>query len=273
MRDYLGPQDAFHAALKEIRPARPRFLHDHDFYELMVVLDGPLRHETPTRAVALPAGSAVFLRPEHVHLIHGPRGGSARVLNVMLRPETVAALGARHRESCAGRFFWSDAAPPETRLLPPGMRGRLAGGGGLLATGPATLLRLEAFVLPLLAELIADPVALDPGLPRWLAGACRAAQSPDVFRDGAAGLARVAGRSHAHLCRAMRRHLGTTPSAWVNGVRMEHAARLIRESAMPVAEVAETVGIGNVGHFYRLFRECHGTTPRGLRRRANNAPV
>lgn len=270
---YMAPGDAFHAVVKDVARARPRFRHRHDYHELMVVLDGPLRHEVGARAETLPGGTAAFLRPDDAHLLHATREGRARILNVMVRSDAVAAFGARHRDALAGRFFWSRAPAPETVALAPPLRGRVAGAAVALREGPRGLLRLEAFLATLMADLAQAGAALDADLPPWLARACRAAQAPEVFRAGAAGLARASGRSHEHLCRSMRRHMGVSPSAYVNAVRMDHAARLLREGAPPVAEVAEAVGIANLGHFYRLFRLRHGLTPRAYRVRATAAPV
>ncbi len=270
---YAAPGDSFRAEIKRVGSQRPRYRHDHDFHELMVLLDGTLRHDVGGRSDILAPGAAVFLRPLDAHAVYAPKGHHAHILNIMARSDLIAALGARHGDTLAGRFFWSNGVYPDGITLRAAVRDRVVQAGSLLRDGPATALRLEAFFTNLLTDLTTEGAIFDLNLPDWLARACRTAQTPDVFREGAAGLARVAGRSHEHLCRAMRRHLDTTPSAWINSVRMEHAARLIREGTLPVADVAEAVGIGNVGHFYRLFRDQYGTTPRAYRERARRAPV
>ncbi|MEL7182756.1 MAG: AraC family transcriptional regulator [Pseudomonadota bacterium] len=270
---YTQPDDCFHAIVKDIAGTRPKYWHTHDYFELMVVLDGPLRHDLRHTAETLGSGTAVFLRPADVHLVHAPRGRVSRIFNVMIRQEVIEDLGHRHAGACGGRFFWSEAKEPETLVLGAAVRGRLSGGGMLLRDGPATLLRLEAFLTGVLADLTEVGRAFDADLPAWLARACQAAQAPDVFRDGAAGLARVAGRSHEHLCRAMRAHLGTTPSAWVNGVRMDYAGRLLRDGTLSTQDVADAVGIANLGHFYRLFQAHHSMTPKAFRQRAVRAPI
>lgn len=270
LADYVAPGAAFHAAIKGIGPARPPVLHDHDCYELMVVLDGPLRHDLGARTERLAAGTAVFLRPEHAHRVHAMPGGGARIFNLMVRADVAEGLSVRHPE-LDGALWWG--AAPDARDLGPGTRTRLADAAPRLRDGAATALRLEAVLLPLLVDLSGEAEAWGADLPPWLARACRAAMAPEVFRLGAAGLAQVSGRSHEHLCRAMRAHLGRTPSAWVNEVRMDHAARLLRDTDLSVAALADAVGLGNVGHFHRLFRARHGITPGAFRVRARRAPV
>ena len=273
VEDYVAPGETYGATVKPITARVPGYLHGHDFHELMVLLDGTLVHRTRDATTYLATGTAAFVRPRDLHLLHAPRGGTARILNVVVRSEAVRAMGARHAAECAGRFWWTDAPEPDLVTLPPALRARVDDGVAALAEGPRLLLRLEAFLTGLIADLLRDPVALDPGLPPWLARACRLAASPDVFRGGAAALAAASGRSHEHLCRSMRTHLGTSPTAYVNGVRMDHAARLLRDGDQPVEAVADAVGLANLGHFYRLFRRHHGQTPRGFRQSVRRAPV
>jgi AraC family transcriptional regulator of adaptative response / methylphosphotriester-DNA alkyltransferase methyltransferase len=50
-------------------------------------------------------------------------------------------------------------------------------------------------------------------------------------------------------------------------VRMRHAARLLREGATPVREVAQSVGYRQPAQFAKAFRRHHGTSPSSLRGR------
>jgi len=53
--------------------------------------------------------------------------------------------------------------------------------------------------------------------------------------------------------------------AYLNRVRGEAARKLLLETDLPVSEVANRVGYGNVPHFNRIFRELFDTTPSALR--------
>jgi AraC-like DNA-binding protein len=56
--------------------------------------------------------------------------------------------------------------------------------------------------------------------------------------------------------------------AYLNRVRGEAARKLLLETDLPVSEVANRVGYGNVPHFNRIFRELFETTPSALREQA-----
>lgn len=53
--------------------------------------------------------------------------------------------------------------------------------------------------------------------------------------------------------------------AYLNRVRGEAARKLLLETDLPVAEVAQRVGYGSVPHFNRVFRELFDATPTALR--------
>ena len=97
--------------------------------------------------------------------------------------------------------------------------------------------------------------------------ACRAAQDPAVFRQGAAGFVRLTGRAHPHVSRTARRYLGQSPSEFINALRMDFAARRLSGTEDPLPEIAADCGIPNLSHFHKLFRAHHGETPHQFRKR------
>ena len=58
---------------------------------------------------------------------------------------------------------------------------------------------------------------------------------------------------------------GTSVSAALHGVRMDHAAELLRESGLSVEEVGRAVGYREASQFAKAFKRRHGFTPSGSR--------
>jgi AraC family cel operon transcriptional repressor len=190
----------------------------------------------------------------------------------MLRSDVAQGLAARHPGETAGRLFWAGGADPEVLHLGGGRMDRLLDAARVLEAPTRGLSRIEEFLLALVNRVFAGPDRLQGSAPRWLVAACEAARAEPVFRAGAAGLVAAAGRSHAHVCRAMKAHLGTTPSAYVNAVRMDRAAELLAGTDMAVGDIAAHLGIENPGHFYRLFGARHGVSPRRYRHAMRRDP-
>lgn len=71
-----------------------------------------------------------------------------------------------------------------------------------------------------------------------------------------------AGISRAHLHRKMKELTGMPISEFIRGIRLEQAARLLREGKLNVSAVAYSVGFGSVSHFSSTFKKHFNMSPR-----------
>jgi AraC-like DNA-binding protein len=78
-------------------------------------------------------------------------------------------------------------------------------------------------------------------------------------------IASAAYLSEFHFARLFKRVTGQTPHAYVAGVRLARARRLLAESELSVGEVGERVGYSSASHFAKVFREATGLTPTAYR--------
>ncbi len=262
--DILAPGDALHFSRSVLPRARQTRLHGHDFHELFWIQHGRARHKINGQVQELDEGDLVFIRPRDVHGLQG-RGDETHMVNLILADTVLTPLRQRH-ESLKERFFWSEEDLPARHRRDMRQLAELSRSALALETGARTPLDAEAFLLPLLGDLMPAAGGIGEGAPDWLVEACAAARDPKVFRDGAAGFVRASGRAHAHVSRTARRHLGQSPSEYVNRIRMEHAARRLVGTEDSLTEIAEECGLPNLSHFHRLFRAQHGLTPHAYRR-------
>lgn len=80
-------------------------------------------------------------------------------------------------------------------------------------------------------------------------------------------LAALAGLSETHLRRLFHEAFGISPMRYVQQVRMNRAADLLRSTGMTVEAVAEAVGYTNPFHFSNAFLRTHGIRPSAFQRR------
>ncbi|MET7697291.1 GlxA family transcriptional regulator [Streptomyces sp. NPDC005485] len=80
-------------------------------------------------------------------------------------------------------------------------------------------------------------------------------------------LAARAGFSPRHFARAFRAETGTTPGRHVDRVRLEHARRLLEDTADGVEEVSRASGYGTPEAMRRAFVKALDTPPAEYRRR------
>jgi transcriptional regulator GlxA family with amidase domain len=78
-------------------------------------------------------------------------------------------------------------------------------------------------------------------------------------------LAAQAGVSVRQLDRLFRRHVGCSPAVYYSRLRLEHARRMLQQTALSVGDIATACGYGNASHFARSFRKQFGHAPHGER--------
>jgi transcriptional regulator GlxA family with amidase domain len=79
-------------------------------------------------------------------------------------------------------------------------------------------------------------------------------------------LAGVAGLSRMHFAAQFRAATGYRPHEYLLFRRIEEAKALLSQEAMPLVEVALSVGFQSQAHFSTIFKRFTGQTPLGWRR-------
>ncbi|MGP9017305.1 GlxA family transcriptional regulator [Streptomyces sp. BR1] len=90
----------------------------------------------------------------------------------------------------------------------------------------------------------------------------------DLTVDALAARARLSPR---HFARAFQAETGTTPGRYVERVRVEHARRLLEDTADGVREISRASGYGTPEAMRRAFVKTLGTAPAEYRRRFHPA--
>jgi transcriptional regulator GlxA family with amidase domain len=92
-------------------------------------------------------------------------------------------------------------------------------------------------------------------------------------RVGVHELANAVDLSVSQLSRLFRRDTGTTPGAFLQGLRLERARLLLARTSIPVRDVMIQVGWSDRSHFARDFCRQFGSNPRTFRLESNRAAV
>jgi AraC-like DNA-binding protein len=82
-----------------------------------------------------------------------------------------------------------------------------------------------------------------------------------------AELSKVCGVSRFHFLRVFRDTVGSTPSRFLTGIRIERAKALLRTTERSVTDIALDVGFSEQSAFTRAFRRQVGASPVGFRAR------
>src|SRR5688572_29001945 len=80
-------------------------------------------------------------------------------------------------------------------------------------------------------------------------------------------LARVSGVSEAHFARSFKDAFGVPPHRYLLTRRIERATALLRDTDLPISEIAFGTGWKSLGTFGRTFRDVTGESPSANRER------
>lgn len=126
------------------------------------------------------------------------------------------------------------------------------------ATGPE-LEALTEFLVRAFARLVQTPAGSNRK--PWLASVQDYIET-HLQRDlSVEELAAVAGYSTGHFHREFRRATGETPGQHLTRRRLETARLYLRQSGLPIRDIAAAVGFGDPLYFSRVFRRHFGCSP------------
>ena len=82
-------------------------------------------------------------------------------------------------------------------------------------------------------------------------------------------LADMIGVSPDYFTKMFKDSIGTTPIDYINGVRVNHALRLLTMTDTPVNEIAEKTGFSNPNYFHKIFKSYMEISPLAYRKSAS----
>ncbi len=259
-------------------PERTYPEHDHDFLELVLVMEGGCRHSSVLGTQTVQKGDLILLRPGTWHALEDPR------------PMDIwqCFLGAALLQH---ELLWTRHDPLLASLLWGVGPGQDIRGVNLLSVSAATLNQMgtlfqrmlifqqdacahRAARVGLLLQVL-DEVAScfrDEALPAedvspvaiLAAESLQKRPSENWCLDH---LARELNVNKFHLARQFRAGLGVSPMAYLNRLRAEQAAALVRNTSLPLSEIGVSVGWPVSSHFSRRFRQHLGMSAQEYRRR------
>lgn len=242
--------------------------HAHDFYLLLYISAGTGTHTIDLVTYDLRPGSLFFLAPGQVH--HWQLGPGTRGIVVFFSADFYLF---RYPGGQLYSYPFFDSTHPPVLELPPAetdirpLLARMLAEGALPHANQAEVLRSYLhLVLELAARHYAARPAAEAGpalrqIRQFGTLLNQHYRTKRRVRDYAALLHVTAN----HLTALCRRTLNKTASALIQERVVVEAQRLLRHSALSVAQVAYELGFEDASYFVRYFRKHAGTTPEAFR--------
>jgi AraC-like DNA-binding protein len=116
--------------------------------------------------------------------------------------------------------------------------------------------------LPIATPSIPSPSGLPPSLTRRI---CRYIDSHLDEKISLDALAAMAGLSVHHFARSFKQTVGVPPHSYLLQRRVEAAQHMLRDTELPLSEIAAAVGFSDHSHLARHFRRLTGMPPSAAR--------
>jgi len=241
-------------------------------------VNGEVLHTVNGRAHLLTGGTLVFMRPRDVHAYRQNGENEFQLINLAFRESTLRSLF-----NYLGDGFPSDhlvkRAMPVRVVLSEGEKNILAGKLQQLHTIPRDQKeRIRSTLRILLFEIFTKYFAVQPAdekrlMPPWLETLLHEIQKKENFVRGITSVYALSHRSPEHISRAFRKFLHTTPTDYLNDLRLHYAANLLSNSDDSVTFIALEAGFENISHFYHLFKKKFQISPARFRVKTRKSAI
>ena len=245
-------------------------LHDHDFYELLLIVSGSMHYQLGQQKLFLPDGSLVLMRPgdEHCKIYSS---GLCQNINLAFPRQTIDSLfDFIYDSDTKRRLDEMDTVPviqlsqSDKKLLQQDLE-RL----NLLPVNRRKLIRMHLRFLLLdifkkyFSDFLLDSYLLTNriNLPSWLNRILQQMSDPSTFSFHLDDWAELADKSKEYFCRSFQKYLETTPSAYLNTLHLNYAANLLAHTDSRIIDIAYDSGFQSLSYFYHLFNKEFGVSP------------
>ncbi len=258
------------------------FMHGHaDFSELVIVMDGSAEHVVENERFAIKKGDVFVMGSD---ICHGyDNVSNFRLCNIMFRPE--ALLNGDHDIKQHPGFH--------ALFLLEAQLNNAQGFSSRLKLSPADFAELEhlldatveeyssdragkkTLLLSLFMQIVVKLSRLydAPAKQREISGMAEAAAFMENHYMEDITIEQVLEISHysqRHFIRLFSAAYNTTPQKYLTNIRIRRACALLKESSLPITEIALRCGFSDSNYFSRAFRKANGITPTQYRNAAEN---
>jgi AraC family cel operon transcriptional repressor len=245
-------------------------LHDHDYFEFFLIVEGAIGHFINNEKVILEKGHLVFIRPDDFHSYHKHGNQNCHFINIAILKRTINELFGYLGKGFNSKQLLDSPFPP-TILLTESELSSITGKFEKLNMLPVfdkTRLNTELRVIlvHLFSNYFIDDKTNSDDLPEWLNLTINELGKPANFKRGMVALKEIACKSDEHISRSFKKYLQKTPTQYVNELRLNFSANQIRFTNRKIVDIAFDSGFDNQSNFHKQFKSLFNYTPNEFRK-------
>jgi AraC family cel operon transcriptional repressor len=236
-----------------------------------LIVKGEVIHIINERTQKLSEGTLVFIRPQDVHSYRLLEKQECHLINLAFRQSTMKALFGYLADGYPSEYLLNRKMPPQI-ILSSGEREILTTKLEHLNTKSRqekavikTELRILLFEIftKYFSSKYDDEKKL---VPEWLLTLLYEMQKKENFTGGIKRFYELTNKTPEHLSRVMKKYYDTTPTEYINELKLNYSANLLANSDENILSISMNAGFENLSHFYHLFKVKFKTSPADFRR-------
>jgi AraC family transcriptional regulator, dual regulator of chb operon len=257
---------AYHRSLKTVTG-----LHVHDFFEIFLITKGSVYHLVNGKRIHLVEGSLVLIRPEDIHCYENDGTIECQLLNLAFPKTTLDALFDYLGAGFDGERMLHCETPPSSIIEKHEIENVKSRFQVLTVIPNYSKAVIRSEVRALLADLFirffsGHAKGMAYSMPEWLKDVVHEMKNKENFTLGLIRLYEISPKSPEHVTRMIRKHLGMTPTEWINEFKLQYAANLLLHTDEPIVSICMESGFENLSHFYHRFRKYFQLSPAKYRK-------
>jgi AraC-like DNA-binding protein len=252
---------------------RQETMHTHDFHEIVLVESGSGRHVTETRITPIFHGDIFLVKPGHAHTYEEIK--ALKIVNILFLPEAMDFPRYDLMNIPGYKYFFeSDISQKHALNL----------NSEQLNTVNEIILEMRhhqsnheqgykyfmhlcfmRLVGAICGSYSTGNISQKTDVPR-LIRVIRFMEHRFQEKIQMTELAAIVNMSPSALLRAFTRELKETPINYLVNLRLEKAAKMLRETGKSINQVSYAVGFHDSNYFSKMFRRKYACSPREYRK-------
>lgn len=244
-------------------------LHEHDFYELVVVTDGKAKHLHNSKTCVASKRMFFLIKPGEFHQFQPHHDHPAKHINFSITPQALSdLLSTVWQEDMLHKI--NDQEIPNNMILPQKEFDFILHSIERLNLfephSPSSYAVIKSIILDLLIFLthkLENTKALpaSQAYPEWLTSFLETLNNPDVFTRKLKDIYPLAPYSQSMLNIHFNKYVGSTLIAYITKLKINYACTLLRYTESSPLEISNKLAYDSLSHFNRVFKKNTGMSP------------
>lgn len=252
-------------------------LHDHDYWEFFIILSGETEHDVQGRKQRLTKGMGCLVHPKDKHRFLNA-SKNYQQMNICITDSYFKKLLEIIDGELYGKINFINH--PLVYDIPESTLNELYKNIHSAQTtnnkDTAKFFNyLKILWLDIIKLIYHNSTKLNNEHPEWLANFLQDLQQPQNLAKPVSELHQLTYFSYRHLSRLFKEQMGETLNSYVQTLRLNYGAMLLRTTDLGILQISSACGYDSLSHFIKVFKKHFNLTPKEYRKSfdfSNNPP-